>query len=254
MLKFLGKIVSETREAAFSQSYRAKIISKVFSIYPIGKLAFRLSMMIKKLLLLEGLWTQREVEYPWVLNTLRNYAKPGSIVLDLGCSESLLSHELVSMRFRVIGLDIRDYPFKSKYVTLVKKNVIETGLPSDFFDAIIVVSTIEHIGLNAYGQITIDDQGDIRAMKELHRILKPGGIIIITLPYTGRILKIGSSERNYNRQRLDELLNSYHIVKESYFFPKRVKKRIFWIEIDRKNIDHQNFTEPGLACIVAKKS
>jgi hypothetical protein len=36
------------------------------------------------------------------------------------------------------------------------------------FDAIFVVSTIEHIGLSAYGQLTLDDEGDVKVMKELY--------------------------------------------------------------------------------------
>jgi hypothetical protein len=91
------------------------------------------------------------------------------LVLDVGCAESLLSHELVARGFRIVGLDIRDYPFKNKRVYFVKRNVLNTGLPDEMFDAIFVVSTIEHIGLSAYGQLTLDDEGDVKVMKEFTR-------------------------------------------------------------------------------------
>ncbi len=42
------------------------------------------------------------------------------MVLDVGCAESLLAHELVAKGFRVIGLDIRDYPFKNSKVFLLE--------------------------------------------------------------------------------------------------------------------------------------
>jgi 2-polyprenyl-3-methyl-5-hydroxy-6-metoxy-1,4-benzoquinol methylase len=85
--------------------------------------------------------------------------KPGSRMLEVGCSGSLLGHELTAKRFTVVGLDIRDHPFKSKRMLFVKGNVMDTKLPDEKFD-IILVSTIEHIGLSAYGQLTLDNDGD----------------------------------------------------------------------------------------------
>ncbi|MEM0241400.1 MAG: class I SAM-dependent methyltransferase [Candidatus Nezhaarchaeales archaeon] len=111
--------------------------------------------------------------------------KPEALVLDVGCAESLLSHKLIARGFRVVGIDIRDYPFRNKRMYFVKRNVMDTGLPDNIFDAIVMVSTIEHIGLSVYGQLTLNNEGDIKCMRELHRIMKPGGLLILTTPYTG---------------------------------------------------------------------
>jgi SAM-dependent methyltransferase len=161
-------------------------------------------MHIKILSLQKGLLSQRAIEYPWVLTQVRRL-KPNALVLDVGCAESLLSHELIARGFRVIGLDIRDYPFKNRRMLFVKRNVLDTKLPNGMFDAILVVSTIEHIGLSAYGQLTLDDKGDVKAIKELYRILRPKGIMILTTPYIGSCpFRVSSFERNYNRQRLQK--------------------------------------------------
>jgi SAM-dependent methyltransferase len=48
-----------------------------------------------------------------------------------------------------------------------------------------VVSTIEHIGLPVYGQVGFDADGDVKAIEELRRTLKPGGYLIITTPFAG---------------------------------------------------------------------
>ena len=82
--------------------------------------------------------------------------KAGSLVLDVGCSESLLSHELVARGSRVVGLDIRDYPFRNKYIRFLRRNVMYTCLPANLFDAIII-STIEHVGFG----------GDIEKVEEI---------------------------------------------------------------------------------------
>jgi SAM-dependent methyltransferase len=124
----------------------------------------------------------------------------------VGCAESLFSQELIARGFRVVGIDIRDYPFKDKRMMFLRRNVLDTLLPDNTFDAILVVSTIERIGLEQYGQTVKDAEGDLRAMKELVRILKHEGVLILTTPYIGgEPLRVTSFERIYDRQRLSEL-------------------------------------------------
>jgi len=82
-------------------AFHSKTISKILSLPPLGRLAFRISICVKCLSPLSGSMSQRAVEYPWVLEQLK-LLKPGSLVLDVGCAESLLSHELIARGFRVV--------------------------------------------------------------------------------------------------------------------------------------------------------
>lgn len=59
----------------------------------IGRLAFRISIWYKRSSLILGRWSQRAIEYPWLLSVLDKFVPPGSKVLDVGCAESALSHE-----------------------------------------------------------------------------------------------------------------------------------------------------------------
>jgi SAM-dependent methyltransferase len=233
--------------------FRHKFVSRLLSFLPLGRLAFRTSVALKRLSLYFGSWSQRAVEYPWVLKQLE-ILKPMAIVLDVGCAESMLSHESIAKGYRVAGIDIREYPFKNDRMAFYNRNILKSGLPSEVFDGIIVVSTIEHIGLNVYDQHLFDDKGDIKAMREFYRMLKPGGIIILTTPYIGNEpLRVSPSERNYNRKRLTELVKSFDILKEEYFYPLRRGKRFIWVKFDRKQIDEKTFPEAGLACLVLQK-
>jgi len=206
MLMKLLRLPTKIRDCAFEGLETKKLLlSTLIAYYPVGRIIFRLSILIKKISLLAGDWSQRAIEYSWLLKNLKIIDRD-SLVLDVGCSESLSSHEFIARGFRVVGIDIRDYPFKDKHVAFLRRNVIQTKLPNDLFDAIIVISTIEHIGLEVYGQKVKDIHGDIQALKELKRILKPQGIIIITTPYVGNSkLIINPFERRYNRKRLREL-------------------------------------------------
>ena len=257
MLMTLFDLPATIRKYAFRVSAtRKSLLWKLIAYYPIGRIIFRISILMKKLSLFIGKWSQRAIEYPWLLKNLKVISRE-SLVLDVGCSESLLSHELIARQFRVVGIDIRDYLFKDKRVVFLRRNVLDTKLPNDLFDAIMVISTIEHIGLEAYGQSVKDTHGDIKALKELKRMLKPQGIIISTTPYVGNSeLKINSFERQYNSQRLKELIEEMNPIKESYFYPIRSGKRLCWLEVPKGWIDKLPFQKeaPGLACVILQKA
>jgi len=230
------------------------LLVKLIAQYPTGRILFRIGILLKNIFLLMSKWSQRAVEYPWLIRNLSIIDK-GSLVLDVGCAESLLSHELIAKKLKVVGIDIRNYPFKDKRMVFLRRNIQDTKLQDNLFDAIIIVSTIEHIGLEAYGQSIKDTDGDIKALEELKRILKPQGIIIITTPYVrDNPLKIDRFERYY-RQRLKELINGMKVVKEDYFYPYKAKKRLLWIKLQREEVDKLSFHKgPGLACIILKNA
>jgi SAM-dependent methyltransferase len=237
------------------RSGRPRIVPKLLSYVPLGRLAFGTSMAIKRASLYWGLWSQRALEYTWVLKHLK-LLKPEAIVLDVGCAESLLSYELLARKYRVVGIDIREHYFKNKWILFIKRDILQTGLRSDIFDAIIAISTIEHIGLGAYAQPVFDDEGDIKTMEELYRILKPGGIIFITTPYIGNEpFHISQFERKYNRERLTKLVKCFHILKEEYFYPKYIKRgrRLIWMKLNREQMDKESFSNAGLACLILQK-
>lgn len=232
---------------------RNRIFLRTLSLTGFGRLAFWSSVAVKCLSLFFGSWSQRAVEYPWVLRQLK-LLKPGALILDVGCAESVLSHELVARKFRVVGIDIRDYPLKNKSMHFIKRNVLNTGLSDNIFDAVVLVSTLEHIGLKAYGQKIIDNEGDVRALKELYRILKPGGYLLLTTPFIGnQPFRITGFERNYNIQRLMELTENFESIIEDYFYPELRRRRLIWIKLNKEKAGKMVFLNPGIACLVLKK-
>jgi len=245
----VGSAFQALRQKAFTGSPVGRIISKALSIPALGRVALRLSIFVKRLSLRTGSWSQRAIEYPWVLTQIKSI-KSGSLVLDVGCAESVLSHELISEGFKVVGLDVRNYPIKSRGMPFIKRSVIDTQLPSEAFDAAIMISTIEHVGLSTYGQSTRDSDGDVKAMSELYRILKPKGILIVTTPYVGgNSVRTTPSERNYDRRRLRKLVQDFRVLREEYFYPRRLS----WVKTGREQIGQQDFREPGLVCLVLEK-
>jgi SAM-dependent methyltransferase len=232
------------------------LIRKFLSVYPVGLLCFRAAVLQKWFGSLRGKWSQRMIEYPWIMNYLKT-SEPNLLVLDVGCSESLFDQFLVHRRFRVVGLDIRDNLFPTGQLTFVKGDIMNTGLPAEAFDVVCIISTIEHVGLSAYDQQVRDSDGDIQALHKVSRILKKNGRIIITTPFVGAGgFRVNSFERNYDRKRLQRLIAGFRILKEDYFYPYKVGNRLAWAKLTMAEIDRMAFLpeSPGIACLVLSKT
>lgn len=124
--------------------------------------------------------TERWVEVPWVMSRIRRDYRDGARLLDVGSVESDYFGALAT-RYDVWGIDVRGEP-KDRFVVA---DIRWSPFPDDFFDAIVCVSTIEHIGLDAYGhKHFLDPEGDRMALTEMKRIVKSTtGRILLTAPF-----------------------------------------------------------------------
>jgi len=146
---------------------------------------------------------ERAVEYPWVWENLTSSGR----ILDVGCGESGVCDELAKLGcYEVYGIDIRDV--KPKGWIFIKADIRRTNFPCGFFDQIVCISTLEHIGMKAYGNNWIDEiNGDRMALLEMNRVLKVGGSMLITVPYGS---KGDYWVRFYNRHTLKGLLEGFN--------------------------------------------
>jgi len=143
----IEKIMIFIREKTFYSGFFKMVFSSSF----FGVLFFRLGVFLKRVFLLCGIYGQRAIEYTWILEQLKNI-KSRFLVLDVGCAESLLCHELVIKGLHTVGIDIRKHSYKNKLMFFFQRNILNTKFKNDVFDLIIMVSTIEHVALKAYKQ------------------------------------------------------------------------------------------------------
>ena len=123
-------------------------------------------------------------------------------VLDVGGCESLVALHLASSGCEVTAVDPRVYGFTHPRLRVITAG-IEDMQKGELFDAVIFLSTIEHIGIGAYG-LAERNADDRSAMAAARGMLSPQGVIVLTVPYG----LSGSSafERTYSRATLLELL------------------------------------------------
>ena len=128
----------------------------------------------------------RCIEYPFVASTI----KDGERILDVGSAKAdtlwAAYLDLLQNETYVTDYDAASYTFtKAKFY---EADCRKLPFENDFFDRILAVSVIEHIGLaspqvSKHDKPIIDIVGDIETLKELRRVLKPGCELVITVPY-----------------------------------------------------------------------
>jgi 2-polyprenyl-3-methyl-5-hydroxy-6-metoxy-1,4-benzoquinol methylase len=130
----------------------------------------------------------REWEYPWAI--LNAQTSPGMQVCDLGCGGSPLLPYLADRCGCVCwGLDSQ-FPINKRHnlrafaqdprtqfpqITWLEEDMAQLSLPDASMDRVFCISVLEHVGEDVMQ----------RTMAQIDRVLKPGGLALITTDVTG---------------------------------------------------------------------
>lgn len=197
-----------------------------------------------------GYRTSRSVESDFIMKNIPSKARK---ILDVGSTGSLLPLKLAKQGYNVYSIDSREYHEHRPNLTFVKGDITRSIFPNDFFDCVVCVSTIEHIGLGAY-EDPRHENGDKLAVQEFRRVLREGGTLLLTAPFSGEYKVLpwkGSYERIYDYGRLKRLFDGWNIQLEEYYTPKKVKH---WVKADRKEAERRYKVYPrsNLICLMLK--
>ena len=88
-------------------------------------------------------------------------------IVDIGCGEGVLVEKYIAQGRRIEGLDLN---YRSPLVR--QGNILEMPYPEGSFDAALALDVIEHLQFNK----------QLQALREVHRILTPGGLFIAAIP------------------------------------------------------------------------
>jgi SAM-dependent methyltransferase len=206
--------------------------------------------------LLVGITSERLVEYEFVARNLVSSKKQADI-LDIGSGSSLLAKaigELGKGKWQVFRIDIAESNCDARMDARM------TGFRKEVFSQVICISTIEHIGIGINSGDDDDEDGDLKTVKEILRILKKGGSAIISVPY-GKIKKL--NYRVYDRHALSRLVAvdneefSVAAKKEFYCYDAGKWKRCSQSTADRNIADDVHaplhFHSMTCACILLRK-
>ncbi|MCL2925882.1 MAG: class I SAM-dependent methyltransferase [Trichodesmium sp. MAG_R04] len=210
----------------------------------------------------------RCIEYPFAASKIGD----ANCILDVGTvkSDSAWISWLEELPIEVHATDY-DPPLEPfKKITFHQADVRSIPIADETFDRIVAVSVIEHIGLqspqvNSNQLPKIDEDGDIEAVRELARLLKIGGELIMTLPFGVKDeLILGKQARNYtikSIRKFDVFLEPAEISYYEYQRRDASKKcdpelpgLFSWrvIPMNQAKALHEGHTE-GVVCGVWKK-
>jgi hypothetical protein len=159
----------------------------------------------------------RLVEYPFVFSRLVNQSK--ARLLDIGCSarHNFLVPTLCELGWEVWGIDIRDWAFSHTNFHLIKEDIRYSRFPSDILGYVVCISTLEHIGLSGYYGITTDDKdGDIMAGYKIAKLLKQGGKLLLTVPYSQDYI-VKSGTKIFNSTRLHIVFPDFEVIDKQFY-------------------------------------
>jgi 2-polyprenyl-3-methyl-5-hydroxy-6-metoxy-1,4-benzoquinol methylase len=142
-------------------------------------------------------------------------------ILDIGCGEGILVEEMSAQGYDILGADLN---YQSELV--LKRNILDTGFESNSFDIVLCLDVIEHLN---FGE-------QEKALAEIKRILKPEGILVLTVPnlahftsrisflFLGRLIRTSKIERHKGDRPIQEYLkllkkNNFSIGERKGLFP-----------------------------------
>lgn len=155
----------------------------------------------------EAFVTDRSVEEPWVISKVR----PGERVLDVGSATSRYL-ETIASRSRVYAIDLRPTP-PQPGVAAIRGDLVRAPFRPQSFDVITCISTVEHAGLDVYGQGP-DEFGDEILMRHMRALLHPGGRLLLTAPYGKR--SVNAWLRVYDKPAFRRLTRGYRALSIEY--------------------------------------
>jgi 2-polyprenyl-3-methyl-5-hydroxy-6-metoxy-1,4-benzoquinol methylase len=152
---------------------------------------------------------ERIVELPFAFGALARL-KPSSRILDIGSAESTFSLSAASLGYRVTALDLRPMPYEHPNLESVVGRFEDWDARERRFDAIFMISTVEHIGLGAYGDDPDAEDADRRALARTKELLTDDGLLVLTTPFGRR--QVDEFQRVYDDSSLAELLSGWTLV------------------------------------------
>jgi len=153
----------------------------------------------------------------------------GEHILDSGIGFGRFSELIVKYKAKVTGVDISEKNIKHCYKKISKSfegviaDLLEIPICNDTFDKVICIGVLVHV------------ENPLAVLKELHRVLKPGGVIVIvnnnSLTYSSIFYKIVLA--------LYDLLSKFNLLKTREYI-LRYKSPFWYNNLLRKvgfNID-----------------
>lgn len=182
---------------------------------------------------------ERIIEYPWLFSRL---PESSGNILDAGSVlnfDYLIEHpRLANKNLFISTLAPEANCYWGKGVSYVFEDFRNSCFESNYFDYIVCLSTLEHVGMdntmlytNDSTKLENNENSYIDAINEMQRMLKPGGVLYLSVPF--------GAHKNYgwfqifNSHMVDIIIKTFDPSQLKEFHYKYLESG--WVASDREN-------------------
>lgn len=138
-------------------------------------------------------WASRKLVAAWP----KHHADFGSYLYFAAIASAIT----VNFRYH----DIRPYPMELPGLTSVAIDLMKIPYGDGTIESVSCLHVLEHVGLGRYGDV-VDSMGDVKAARELARILASDGHLIFVVPVNKQSGVVFNAHRQYRYEEVQEVL------------------------------------------------
>ena len=138
---------------------------------------------------------------------------------DVGSSVKTIG--IISQFVPVTMIDIRPIDIELKNLYFKEGSVLDLPFEDNSIESLSSLCVIEHIGLGRYGD-PLDPWGSEKAVKELKRVVKLGGIILFSVPVDEKNKIYFNGCRAFTRDYVLQLFDGFELVEEKYQYGRQL--------------------------------
>lgn len=171
---------------------------------------------------------ERDIEYSWIA---ANIPEGNTEALDFASGPGWMGLLAARKGFKVTALDIQSFSWYYVHprLSFQQGDILDCGFSPGQFDLILNISAIEHVGLvGRYGVSKERPDGDLEAMARFKTILKPGKLMLLTIPI-GCDRVFSPLHRIYGPERLPRLLDGWKILSSEYWTKREMNQ---WVQVE----------------------
>lgn len=134
---------------------------------------------------------------------------------DVGSSVKTIG--IISQFVPVTMIDIRPIELELENLHFQKGSILDLPFKDNSIDSLSSLCVVEHIGLGRYGD-PLDQFGSEKAITELKRVLKVGGVLLFSVPIDRENTVYFNAHRAFTRDYILELFHNFELVEEKYHY------------------------------------
>ncbi len=138
---------------------------------------------------------------------------------DIGSSAKTIG--ILSQFIPITMIDIRPIELDLANLYFKKGSILDLPFEDNSIESLSSLCVVEHIGLGRYGD-PLDPFGSEKAVAEIKRVIKPGGIVLFSAPVDKENKIYFNAHRAFTRDYLLELFDGFEIVDEKYQYGNKV--------------------------------